>query len=354
VIAVIGAILASYFLNLQQYGVLMVGPVPRGLPKFSLPQASLSWEIIHQLLPIAFTMFIVILTQSAATSRAYATRYNERFSENTDLIGLTLANLSAGLTGTFVVNGSPTKTEMVDSAGGHSQLAQVTTCAVVLIVLLFMTRPLAYMPDAVLATVVFLVGLMLIDIKGMRRILKERPVEFGVALITAAVVVFIGVEQGILLAILISLLAHTRHGYSVKNWVLVEQSGHYRWVAINNPAQALPGLIIYRFNHSMYYANAEQLSQQVLNLLNVGPEPLKWLCIDMVAVDDVDFSAAVILQELCRQLRGQDTQLVFSEVSDPIRAELDRSGITDLVGADAYYSEISDVFDSFRQHIGAS
>ena len=145
-------------------------------------------------------MFIVILAQSAATSRAYATRYSERFSENIDLVGLGLANIGAGLSGTFVVNGSPTKTQMVDSAGGRSQLSTLTTSVIVLIVLLFLTKPLAYMPNAVLSAVVFLIGIELVDIKGMRKILAQRPVEFWVALITAAVVVFIGVEQGILLA----------------------------------------------------------------------------------------------------------------------------------------------------------
>ena len=108
-------------------------------------------------------MFIVILAQSAATSRAYATRYSESFSENVDLVGLGLANVGAGLSGTFVVNGSPTKTQMVDSAGGRSQLATLTTSVIVVIVLLFLTKPLAYMPAAVLSSVVFLIGIELVD-----------------------------------------------------------------------------------------------------------------------------------------------------------------------------------------------
>ena len=120
-------------------------------------------------------MFIVILAQSAATSRAYATRYSESFSENIDLVGLGLANIGAGLSGTFVVNGSPTKTQMVDSAGGRSQLATLTTAVLTLIVLLFLTKPLAYMPEAVLSSVVFLIGVELVDAKGMRKIFAERP-----------------------------------------------------------------------------------------------------------------------------------------------------------------------------------
>jgi len=108
-------------------------------------------------------MFVVILAQSAATSRAYAARYDERTSENADLVGLAFANLGAALSGSFVVNGSPTKTEMVDAAGGRSQLAHLTTVAIVLAVLLFLTKPLSYMPDAALSAIVFGIGLALVQ-----------------------------------------------------------------------------------------------------------------------------------------------------------------------------------------------
>ena len=219
-IAVIGAIAVSWALGLKEH-VHVLGAVPSGLPHIGLPEVKLSWDLIGKLVPTAFAMFVVILAQSAATSRAYAARYNERFSENTDLVGLGLANIGAGLSGTFVVNGSPTKTQMVDSAGGRSQLSLLFTAAIVLLVLLFLTGPLAYMPEAVLSAVVFLIGIDLIDIKGMRSIFAQRRSEFWVALITAVTVVFIGVEQGIILAIVLSLIDHTQRGYRPKNTVQV-------------------------------------------------------------------------------------------------------------------------------------
>jgi MFS superfamily sulfate permease-like transporter len=118
-IAVVSAIVISYLVDLSSYGVAVLGTITGGLPKFSLPMvATMNATILTQLLPIALSMFIVILAQSAATARAYATRYNESFRENNDIVGLGLANIGAGLCGTFVVNGSPTKTQMVDSAGG--------------------------------------------------------------------------------------------------------------------------------------------------------------------------------------------------------------------------------------------
>jgi MFS superfamily sulfate permease-like transporter len=297
---------------------------------------------------------VVILAQSAATSRAYAARYSERFSENVDLVGLGLANIGAGLTGTFVVNGSPTKTQMVDSAGGRSQVAMLTTSVIVVIVLLFLTVPLSYMPSAVLSAVVFLIGVELVDVKGMRTIYAQRPGEFWVALITAVVVIFIGVEQGIILAIILSLLLHVRHGYKPKNVVLAKKDGHLRVSPVTAPMEALPGLVLYRFSHSMYYANAERLSQEMLELLKAGPEPVTWLCIDMAAVDDVDFSAAATLREGYEELKERDVRLVFAEVNDDVRAELDVSGVTDLVGEDAYFSYLEDVLAAYERQGEAS
>ena len=274
-IAVIGAITLSWAINLKAHGVTILGPVPGGIPAVGLPHVDLSVSLLTKLLPTAFSIFVVILAQSAATSRAYATRYDERFSENVDLVGLSLANVGAGLSGTFVVNGSPTKTQMVDSAGGHSQLAQITTSVIVLLVLLFLTGPLEFMPGAVLSAVVFLIGLDLIDVSGMRQIFRERPAEFGVALITAATVVLVGVEQGILLAMFLSLVSHTRHGYRPKNAVIVEaQPEGWKTVPVETQGQLLPGLLAYRFNHSMYYANAEQLFEEVSRLAKEANPPL--------------------------------------------------------------------------------
>jgi high affinity sulfate transporter 1 len=350
-IAVIGMIILSAAFNLQARGVSVVGPVPGGLPQVGLPQVS--WTTVPQLLPIAFSMFIVILAQSAATSRAYAARYDERFSENTDLIGLGLANISAGLTGAFVVNGSPTKTQMVDGAGGHSQVAHITTSLVVLAVLLFLTGPLAYMPQAVLAAVVFYIGIELIDTQGMRAIYVERKDEFGVALVTAAVVVFWGVEQAIILAFVLSLLEHVRRGYRPNNNVIVlESSGHLQCVPLSEAKQVLPGLLIYRFNHGMYYANTECLSQEISLLIDVGPDPLRWFCIDGQAVSDVDFSSGATLRSIHGELARRGARLILATIAGDVRAELDRYGVTALVGEDAYYDSLADVLAAYRLKAG--
>ena len=299
-IAVIGAVAASAVLNLPAH-VHVLGSVPRGLPHIGLPEITLSWALAQKLFPTAFAMLVVILTQSAATSQAYAARYNERINENTDITGLALANLGAGLSGTFVVNGSPTKTQMLDSADGRSQLSLLVASFIVLLMLLFLTAPLAYLPEAVLSAVVFLIGIDLIDIRGMHRVHLERPREFWVALITAAIVVTVGVEQGIIMAMLLSLFSHTRHGYRPKNLLIVpDQSGGWKTCPIDSKAQMCPGLMIYRFNHGMYYANAGLLEEQITMLVKEATPALTWFCIDAAAVDDVDFSAAETLRLFTR------------------------------------------------------
>ena len=352
-IAVIGAIVVSWALDLKAH-VHVLGAVPGGLPHIGLPDVKWSWELIGKLVPTAFAMFVLILAQSAATSRAYAARYNERFSENTDLVGLGLANIGAGLSGTFVVNGSPTKTQMIDSAGGRSQLSLLFTGVIVLLVLLFLTGPLAYMPDAVLSAVVFLIGIGLIDLKGMRSVFAQRRSEFWVALITALTVVFVGVMQGIILAIVLSLIDHTRRGYRPKNAVVVPAAtGGWLAQPVTTHAQAEPGLIIYRFTHSMYYANAEQLSEQVQALVKDAQPPVSWFCIDGSAVDDVDFSAAATLRSIYATLKEQGIRLVFTEVMKDVRTE-SRYQLSKLVGEDAFYTTKDDVVNAYKQQRGSN
>jgi len=347
-IAVIGAIVLSWALDLKEH-VHVLGSVPSGLPHIGLPEVKWSWDLIGKLVPTAFAMFVVILAQSAATSRAYAARYNERFSENTDLVGLGLANIGAGLSGTFVVNGSPTKTQMVDSAGGRSQLSLIITSVIVLLVLLFLTGPLAYMPDAVLSAVVFLIGVDLVDIKGMQSIYAQRRSEFWVALITTLMVVFVGVEQGIILAIVLSLIDHTRRGYRPKNVVLVPaETGVLRAQPVATHAQAAPGLLIYRFTHSMYYANSEQLSEEITGLANSADPALRWFCIDASAVDDVDYSAAETLRSIFGILKEKGIRLVVAQVLDDVREE-SRYKLRQLFGEDAFYDTLDDVVKDYRK-----
>jgi high affinity sulfate transporter 1 len=341
-LAVVAAMAASWWFDLPQHGVAVVGALQGGLPMPGVPPLAPALDHIDQLAPAAVAMAVVILAQSAATSRAYAWRYGESFDEDADLLGLALANAGAGLTGSFVVNGSPTKTQMVDSAGGRSQAAHVTMAAVVVLVLLFLTEPLAWLPTAALSGIVFVIGLELVGLPELRRVREVRPSEFWVAVGTAAAVVVLGVEQGIMLAMLLSLIDHVRRGYRPQNSVIARGAdGHAQLVPVAAPQEYLPGLMVYRFNHSMYYANVDVMAREVNALVEGAQPPLSWLVIDLDAVDDVDFSAGAALQELRRSLPEHGVTLHFLRASAPVLKQLRLYGVvTDQDG---------EVFTSVRQ-----
>jgi sulfate permease, SulP family len=340
-VAVIAAIAVSQAAGLARHGVAVVGPVPRGLPSLVMP--ALGWHEAGALTGVAASMFVVILAQSAATSRAYAAKYEEEFSEATDLVGLGAANAAAAFTGTFVVNGSPTKAQIVDSAGGRSQLSQLTAAAVVLVVLAVLTGPLAYLPVSALAAVVFLIAVELIDLAGMRRILATRKHEFAVALLTTAAVVGLGVEYGIILAIFASIVDHLRHSYSPLNSVLVKSpEGHWRAVPVGPGARTEEGLVVYRFGTSLYYANAAKLVRDIATLVGHGA-PLRWLVLDWAAIGDVDYTASTALTKAVEHLHQRHIRLMFSSVLAPVREQLDRYGIS----ADGYYDTPGEALEAF-------
>ena len=351
-IAVIIAISVSRAVDLAGRGVAVVGAIPRGLPHFGLP--ALGWHEGAALLGAAASMFVVILAQSAATSRAYAVKYEEPFSEDTDLVGLGAANVAAACSGTFVVNGSPTKTQMVDSAGGRSQLAQLTTAAVVLIVLLLLTGPLAYLPDAALAAVVFLIAVELIDISGMRRILACRRQEFAVAVFTTAAVVVLGVEEGIVLAVVVSVIDHLRHSYDPRNSVLVKSpAGHWQPVPVRPGARTEEGLVVYRFGSSLYYANAARLVGDVAALAGQGGR-LRWMVLDGAAIGDVDYTAATVLTRVIEHLLERHIRVAASSVLGPVHEQLDRYGISAALGPGAYYDTPGEALEAFHATAGAA
>ena len=319
-LAVIGATVASAALSLAAHGVASIGAVPGGLPPVAWP--GIPANDYARLAVPALSIFVVILAQSAATARAYAAKFDDEFDENVDLVGLAAANIGAGLTGTFMVNGSPTKTAMVDTAGGRSQLAQLVTVGIVLVVLLVLTKPLSYMPEAVLAAVVFLIGVKLVDVKGMREVLRRRPVEFGVALVTAGMVVLVGVEQGILLAILLAIVAHVRHSYTPYDRLLVRGAGKvWESLPVASGAQARPGLILYRFGSSLYYVNASRFADEVRGIIKDAKEPIRWFCLVSETLDDLDYTGSAVLKRVLDGLRAADITFVMCDLQEPVLRE---------------------------------
>ncbi|CAG9269095.1 Sulphate transporter [Paraburkholderia unamae] len=322
-IAVIGSIVASSVFDFAAHGITVTGEVPGGLPSLFLPP--LHMGEVNQVLATAASCFIVIIAQSAATARAYANRYNEKGDDNADIIGLAAANAAAAFTGTFVVNGSPTKTEMVDDAGGRTQVAHLTTAVIVLLVLLFLTRPLSLLPAAVLSAIVFMIGVKLIDVKGMIELFRMQKDEFVVALLTVCVVVFVDVMHGILAAIVMSLIAHARNSYHLRTRVLTRSpAGH--WVAhrVEPNVLAAPGIVVYRFEADLFYANTGRFSEEVLKLVNEASPPLRWVVLDASEINNVDYTACKALLQLGGELDRRGVGIAIVALPSGVRHELER------------------------------
>ena len=330
-VIVIGMIAASAYYDLASRGVAVVGPVPGGLPSFRWP--NVTWSETLALLPVAASCFVMIIAQSAATSRVYGIKHHERVDENADILGIAVANAGAALTGAFVVNGSPTQTAMADGAGARSQVAQLVFAGIVAIVLVALTGYLQYLPRCVLAGVVFTIAVGMIDVKGLKAILRESRGEFLLAVATAAAVPGIGVEEGILLAIALSLIRHVRHSYRPHTMIVTEDAeGHWVPTPAVPGAESRPGLIIYRFGADLFYANADRFADEARALIERAPKPVRWFIVDASAVTDIDFSAAKTLRDLFNDLKAKDVNVAFGRVDTGLRADLERHGVAAIIG----------------------
>jgi SulP family sulfate permease len=344
-VMVVGMIAASAQFHFVERGIAVIGSVPGGLPSIKLPEVS--WRETLALLPVAASCFVMIIAQSAATSRIYAVRHHERVDENADILGLAAANAAAGISGTFVVNGSPTQTAMAESAGARSQFAQLVFAGIVLLVLLFLTGPLQYLPRCVLASIVFTIAVGMIDAKGLRAIRRESPGEFNLAVFTAAGVVAIGVEWGIVMAIVLSLVRHVRHSYRPHTAVLVPNTTDQWTLAPATPGvETAPGLIIYRFGADLFYANDSRFVDEVRGLVERAPNPVQWFIVDAAAITDMDYSAAQSLRDLLKELSRQKVGMVFARVSPYLRSDMDRHGITAVMGERQIFSTLHEAIEA--------
>jgi len=245
------------------------------------------------------------------------------------------------MTGTFVVNGSPTQTAMADHVGARTQIAQLVLACVVLLVLLFLTAPLQYLPRCVLASIVFTIAVGMIDFARLRNIRRESPGEYYLAVATAAAVVAFGVEQGILLAIALSLFRHVRHSYR-PHTMMLEANADGPWVAV--PAQpgkvTQPGLIVYRFGADLFYANVNRFTDEVRALVASAPSPVHSLVIDASAITDIDCTAAQSLRDLLDEMARRNVSMIFGRVTSYLKSDLDRHGITAAVGSARIFSTL--------------
>ncbi len=346
-LVVVGAIAASAVFDFAHHGITPVGAVAGGLPIPHLPGMRL--EDAGKLIPVAGSCVVMIVAQSAATARAYAVRHQQALDENADLLGLAAANAAAALTGTFVVDGSPTQTAMVERSGGRSQVAHLAAAGVVALVLLFFTHPLQYLPQCVLGAVVFTIAIGLIHLRALWDIRRESPGEFALAAGTAATVVLVGVEEGIILAMTFSLLRIVHHSYRPHTAVMVKDAkGEWRGEPVVPGAMSEPGVVIYRFGAPLFYANANRFSEEIRGLL--GPEggDPPWFIVDAGPITRLDYTAARYVNNLHGELARRNVKLAFAHVGSDLREDLDRHALTDVIGRECLFETLREAIAKIR------
>jgi MFS superfamily sulfate permease-like transporter len=346
-VVVVGMIAASAGFDFAGHGVATIGPVPGGLPSLRWPDVT--WDETLALLPVAASCFVMIIAQSAATSRVYALRHKERVDEDANILGLAAANAGAALTGAFVVNGSPTQTAMADNAGARSQFAQLVFAALVVVVLVALTGPLQFLPHCVLASVVFTIAIGMVDVKGLKAISRESAGELRLALFAAAAVPCIGVEQGILLAIALSLVRHVRHSYRPHITMLAPNAlGHWEPTQASPGMETAHGLIVYRFGADLFYANADRFADEARELIAKAPSPARHFVIDAGAITNIDYSAAGTFRDLLAEIREKRIDVVMGRVGAGLRSDLERHGIVVALGAENVFPTLHQALE----HVG--
>lgn len=347
-IVIIGAIGASSLFNLQNLDISTIGNLEGGLPSFILPIFNIA--DIPAILVAAGACFLVIIAQSTATSRAYALQYGEDVDGDKDILGLALANGSAGLTGSLIVNGSPPRTEILSNAGGRTQLPSIITAIIVLFVILFFTQPISLLPSAALASIVFLIGISLIDIKGLRDIRNKIRSEYYLAILTAVTVIIFGVMWGIIISVLLSMILHLSHSYTPINSILIKNEND-KWVFVRRKygLSTKDGIIIYRFNRDLYYANSDRLHDEALKLVKKADNQIKWFVLDCGGFESIDYTAAKMLKGLHDDLAKKNIKLVLTMVLPPLKHRLDELGLTEVIGSENFFKNKYAALEAFEK-----
>jgi high affinity sulfate transporter 1 len=350
VVAVVLLIIVSTVTDASAHGVKVVGDVQGGFPSpLGIPQG-INSDYLAGLIGIAASCFVLIVAQSAATSRSFAMKHGDKVDVNRDIVGLSGSNIAAGLTGTFVVNGSPTKTQILNAQGGRTQVANITMSAVALLFTLYFTSLLTNMPKSVLAGIVFLIGFDLIDIPGLKRILARRKDEFAIAVVTAVVVCAVGVEQGIILAIVVSILDIIRRQYQPKDFVVgTADRDNPTFTKAEPGTQSEPGLVVFRYDAQLFYANANSFVDDIQRVIEGAPDPVRWLVLDASTLDDVDYSAGMALGGLLDYLDHRGVVLALARADAGLLDTLEIYGLRSRIAADRTFANLDDAVDAFRR-----
>ena len=336
-VAVIGATVATGLFDLD---ISTVGTLPEGLPRPSLPWTSVS--DVAPMLVAAVGITLVSLTDTIATSTAFSARRGEEVKPDQEMIGIGTANIAAGFFQGFAVSTSSSRTAVADQTGAKSQLTGVVGAGIVAVLLLFFNGLLKSLPQTALAAVVIAAAFSLVDIGTLRRYVKVRRTSFFLSLVATGGVVFFGVLQGILIAVVLSILLFFRRSWWPHGEVLGRINGQDGWHSNHNGlvAQELPGVLVFRWEAPLFFANAGMFRDQVREL--VRERSPRWVILQCEAITDIDVTAADILEQLDLELNERGVNIAFVELRSRLKDLVYDYGLFATLDADHFYGTIEE------------
>jgi high affinity sulfate transporter 1 len=351
-IMVVLAIASTTVFSLADHGVSLVGVLPKGFPPLTIPHVRLS--DLAPLFAGALGIVLVSLADTISTASAFAARTGQELNGNGEMIGIGAANLAAGLFQGFPVSTSGSRTAVAERAGAKTQLTGVVGAALIILMIVLVPGLFRNLPQPALAAVVITASLSLADIPGTVRLWRQRRVEFLLSIAAFLGVALLGVLPGIGIAVALSILNVFRRAW----WPYDTQLGRvdglagYHDVHSYPQAEHLPGLVIYRFDGPLFFANAKTFRDEVRRMAKADPPPA-WILVAAEPITDVDTTASDVLEDLDEALNDQGISLVFAELKDPVRRKIERYGLTRTINPQHFFPTVESAIAAFRQETGA-
>jgi high affinity sulfate transporter 1 len=330
-IAVVGATLVVAALGLDEDGVAVLGPLPQGLPPIAVPDVS--WADLRELVAPAAAIALLAAADTLVSSRAFAARNRYEVRANRDLVGLGAAQLTSGVSGGITVSASAARTAVAESVGSRSQVAGLTAAALMVCVLLFLTGSLQNVPQAALGAVVTAAVLRLFEPRAALRLWRVQRAEFAIAVAAMLGVALVGVLEGVVIAMALSILDFLRKTTRPHDAVLGLDPICEDWhdISRHEEAEPQPHIIVYRFDAPLFYANAERFRARVRRLAHRS-KGIRAVIVDARPITDIDATALTMLRELGEELRGRGVGLIFADALGEVKDALRRDGVADALG----------------------
>lgn len=353
-VAVMSATVLVAVFDLTRYGVATVGAIPPGLPALRLPTITVA--DLGPLFSAAIGIVLLTYSDTILNARTFAARNHYPIDSNQELIGLGVANLSAGITQGYPVSASGTRTAVNEAAGGKSQLAGVIAALCLVAILLFFTGVLSSFPSASLGAVLVAAMVGLIDLRTLGGLYRFSKREFVIALVALVGVLLIGLLEGILLAVGLSLILLIARAVRPHDAVLGDVKGFEGYHDIGDfaDAETLPGLLVYRFDGPLFFANASHFRDRVLELVNESETPIVWFLLDAEAITDVDATAMEMLEGLQPELAAMDIVLAIARAKSFLREMLAQGRLLQAIGSERVFPTIRSGVAAYRLSIQAT